>query len=55
MIVEYFKNDDPVRVYRRFRDWEKPTLRARVRLAPDGLIYVFSWVDEKIHHCIVIN
>jgi Protein of unknown function (DUF3303) len=43
MIVEHFKNDDPVPVYRRFRD--------RGRLAPDGLIYVSSWVDEKIQRC----
>jgi hypothetical protein len=43
MIVEHFKNDDPLPVYRRFRD--------RGRLAPDGLIYVFSWVDEQLHCC----
>jgi Protein of unknown function (DUF3303) len=43
MIVEQFKNDDPIPVYRRFRD--------RGRLAPDGLIYVSSWVDKKIHRC----
>ncbi len=43
MIVEHFKNDDPLPVYRRFRD--------RGRLAPDGLIYVSSWVDENIKCC----
>jgi hypothetical protein len=43
MIVEHFKNQDPVPVYRRFRD--------RGRLAPEGLIYVSSWVDEKLERC----
>ena len=43
MIVEHFKNQDPVPVYRRFRD--------RGRLAPEGLQYVSSWVDEKFERC----
>ena len=43
MIVEHFRNGDPVPVYRRFRD--------RGRLAPEGLIYVSSWVDEKLERC----
>lgn len=43
MIVEHFKNQDPVPVYRRFRD--------RGRLAPEGLQYVSSWVDEKLESC----
>jgi Protein of unknown function (DUF3303) len=43
MIVEQFKNDDPVPVYRRFRE--------RGRLAPDGLNYISSWVDENIKRC----
>jgi hypothetical protein len=43
MIVECFKNQDPVPVYRRFRD--------RGRLAPEGLKYVSSWVDEKLERC----
>jgi hypothetical protein len=43
MIVEYFKNTDPVPVYRRFRD--------QGRLAPDGLTYVSSWVDADLSHC----
>ncbi len=43
MIVEHFKNQDPLPVYRRFRD--------RGRLAPDGLEYVSSWVDEKFERC----
>lgn len=43
MIVEHFRNRDPVPVYRRFRD--------RGRLAPEGLSYVSSWVDEKLERC----
>ena len=41
MVVEHFK--DTVAVYRRFRD--------RGRLAPDGLQYVSSWIDEKMERC----
>jgi len=43
MIIEHFKNRDPVPVYRRFKD--------RGRLAPEGLQYVSSWVDEKLERC----
>lgn len=43
MIVEFFKNNNPIPVYRRFRD--------RGRLAPEGLIYLSSWVDEKMQRC----
>jgi hypothetical protein len=43
MIIELFKNKDAVVVYRRFRD--------RGRLAPEGLIYISSWVDEKMERC----
>ena len=43
MIVEHFKNRDPVPVYQRFRD--------RGRLAPEGLRYVSSWTDEKLERC----
>ena len=43
MIIEHFRNHDPVPVYRRFRD--------RGRLAPDGLKYVSSWVDENLDRC----
>lgn len=43
MIVERFLNQDPIPVYRRFRD--------RGRLAPDGLHYVSSWVDERLTRC----
>lgn len=43
MIVEHFKNQDPAPVYRRFRD--------AGRLAPEGLRYLSSWVDEKLERC----
>lgn len=43
MIIERFKDGDPVPVYRRFRD--------RGRLAPNGLQYISSWVDEKLERC----
>ena len=43
MIVERFKNQDPVPVYRRFRD--------HGRIAPEGLQYVSSWVDEGLERC----
>jgi hypothetical protein len=46
MIIERFKGGDPVPVYRRFRD--------RGRLAPDGLRYISSWVDEKLALCFQI-
>lgn len=43
MIIEHFNNQDPIPVYRRFRD--------RGRLAPEGLQYVSSWVDENLERC----
>ena len=46
MVIETFKNGDPIPVYRRFRD--------RGRLAPDGLSYVSSWVDVNLQRCFQI-
>lgn len=43
MIVEHFKNQDPVPVYRRFEE--------RGRLAPAGLKYISSWVDVNLERC----
>jgi hypothetical protein len=43
MIVEHFKNGEAVSVYRRFRE--------RGRMAPEGLGYVSSWVDENFQRC----
>jgi Protein of unknown function (DUF3303) len=44
MVVEHFR--DAPAVYRRFRE--------RGRMAPAGLRYVSSWVDEKIERCFQI-
>ena len=43
MVVENFRHGNPVPVYDRFRE--------RGRLAPEGLIYLSSWVDEKLERC----
>ncbi len=43
MIVERFRNGDPVPIYRRFAE--------QGRMAPEGLRYVSSWVDEKLEMC----
>jgi hypothetical protein len=43
MVVEHFRNGDPLPIYRRFRE--------QGRLAPEGLEYVSSWVDEKFERC----
>jgi hypothetical protein len=46
MVVERFKNRDALSVYRRFRE--------QGRLAPEGLTYVSSWVDERFQRCFQI-
>ena len=46
MVIERFKDGDPVPVYRRFRD--------RGRMVPDGLEYVSSWVDTNLERCFQI-
>jgi hypothetical protein len=43
MVVEHFKNKDAAAVYRRFRD--------RGRMAPEGVSYISSWVDEDLERC----
>jgi len=43
MVVEHFRNKDAVAVYRRFRE--------KGRMAPEGLLYVSSWVDHKLERC----
>jgi hypothetical protein len=43
MIVEHFRDGDAASVYRRFRE--------KGRMAPEGLRYVSSWVDEKVERC----
>ena len=43
MIVETYKNRDPLPVYRRFRE--------QGRLAPKGMRYISSWIDERLERC----
>jgi Protein of unknown function (DUF3303) len=43
MIIERFRGGDATPAYRRFRE--------QGRLAPDGLQYVSSWVDEALTTC----
>ncbi len=43
MIIEHFKNHDAAPVYQRFRE--------SGRLAPDGLTYISSWVDDQFQRC----
>jgi hypothetical protein len=43
MVVERFRNSDAVPVYRR--------LREKGRMAPQGLIYLSSWVDDGLDGC----
>lgn len=46
MVIETFRDGDPVPVYRRFRD--------RGRLMPDGIEYVGSWVTDDLTRCFQI-
>jgi hypothetical protein len=43
MVIERFKEGDPLPVYRRFRD--------HGRLAPADLAYVASWVANDLQTC----
>lgn len=43
MVLERFRNADPVPVYRRFRE--------QGRLAPEGLNYISSWVTADMSTC----
>ena len=43
MVIEHFRNGDPAPVYRRFRE--------RGRMAPEGLDYLSSWVDQNLATC----
>ena len=43
MVIETFRNGDPVPVYRRFRD--------EGRLMPEGIHYRGSWVTEDLRRC----
>src|SRR6266446_10622769 len=46
MIIEHFRDGDPLPVYRRLRD--------QGRLVPQGLRYVASWVTEDFRRCFQI-
>ncbi len=43
MVIEHFKNGDPLPVYRRFH--------AEGRLAPPQLSYISSWVSADLTTC----
>jgi Protein of unknown function (DUF3303) len=43
MVVERYKDGDPIPVYRRFRE--------QGRMMPAGLLYVGSWVTEDLSTC----
>jgi Domain of unknown function (DUF3303) len=43
MVVEHYRNSDPVPVYRRFRD--------RGRQLPPGVNYIASWVTTDLDVC----
>ncbi len=43
MVIEHFRDGNAVPVYQRFRD--------RGRLAPEGLVYVSSWVQLDFRRC----
>jgi hypothetical protein len=43
MVIERFRKNDPSPVYARFH--------AQGRLAPEGLIYVSSWVSDDLTTC----
>jgi len=46
MVIEKFRDGDPVPVYRRFRD--------RGRMMPGGIEYRGSWVTEDLSRCFQI-
>lgn len=43
MIIEHYRNADPLPVYRRFHE--------HGRLAPEGLRYISSWVTTELATC----
>ena len=46
LVIETFRNRDPVPVYRRFNE--------RGRLAPEGLQYISSWITDDLTRCFQI-
>lgn len=43
MIIETFRNGDPRPIYSRYAE--------KGRMAPEGLEYVSSWIDESLKTC----
>jgi hypothetical protein len=43
MVVEHYRNGDPVPVYQRFQE--------RGRMLPPGVSYVSSWVTTELDRC----
>jgi uncharacterized protein DUF3303 len=43
LVIEHFRNRDPLPVYRRFR--------AQGRLMPEGLSYISSWITDDLTRC----
>jgi uncharacterized protein DUF3303 len=43
MVIETFRNGNPIPVYRRFRD--------QGRLMPEGIKYRGSWVTDDLRQC----
>ncbi len=43
MVIEHFKDADPVPIYQRLRD--------QGRQLPDGLVYVDSWIEANFARC----
>lgn len=43
MVIEHFRDRDPVPVYARFR--------AQGRLMPEGLEYISSWITDDLSRC----
>ena len=46
MVIEHFRNGNPLPIYRRFRE--------RGRMGPEGLNYISSWVDDSLASCFQI-
>ena len=43
MIIEHFKDDDMLPIYKRLRD--------QGRMLPDGLKYIDSWIEPNFSRC----
>jgi hypothetical protein len=43
MVIERFKNQDALAIYRRFQE--------RGRMMPEGLTYVGSWIEASFNRC----